>query len=307
MKLFFSAAILFLFTISLYSAPIELKEVTLMLKHGISSAELVADIKTRKLILKPTPEQLTGLKELGASKELLDAVIAPSNVLGDKESESFLKEKEISGEPHFWVIGDVLTVKDGVMLVLCQDLHQKKQGLDQFVGIAQIRGKLPAMFKATDVAKAWLINCETRRSGIVQMKTETGDLQDVSQLELVQDFGKLEPQNPSPLRPEPPKPHETSLGEGKWYHLSDPQSVAGGGPNVWFYLVGSDQFNLSFKINQGGPQALAPAKRIPIKKGTDANKDNLTLIIEDAYWSFYWKDSSGAFPGTGLFLFEPKP
>ena len=74
MKLFFAAAILFLFTISLYSAPIDLKEVSLMLKHGISSTELAADVKTRKLIQKPTPEQLTGLKELGASKELLDAV-----------------------------------------------------------------------------------------------------------------------------------------------------------------------------------------------------------------------------------------
>ena len=192
-----TVVLFFLTTIRLHASPIEFSEVSLMLKHGIPSSELVADVKARKLVQIPTPEQLTVLKESGATKELLEAVVAPGNVLGVKESESFLKKKSMAVEPHFWVIGEVFTVKEGVMVVLCQDLPQKKQGLVSLTGLAEIRGKLPSMFKPVESAKTWFINCETRRSGIVQLKDNSGGLQNVSQLELVQDFGRPETVTPS--------------------------------------------------------------------------------------------------------------
>jgi len=290
------------------AGPVEFSEVRLMIKHGISSAELAAKVRTHKLAVAPTDAQLSELKGFGATKELLDALADPSNVLGQKESKAFLNEKEIATQEHFWVVGSVLSVKDGVMLVLCPDVHLKRGSLAQHLGPVQIRGRLPSVFKQNESQEVWFVNCEARKTGVCQMTNPSNEVQDVPVTELVQDFGKPQApvNNAPPLQAAAPKRHEMIMQESSWYHMSDPKSVPGGGPDAWIRLVGSDQFHVVLQITEKGPALLAPKSEFEIKKGADGSGNNLTLVYTDGQWKVFWKDSVGAFPGTGVFVFDPK-
>jgi hypothetical protein len=302
-----TALLLLLTAASLHAAPVEFREICFMLKHGISSAELASDVKTRKLVGTPTDEQVAQLKGLGASKELIEAVTAPANALGDKGSEAYLREKEIAAEEHFWVIGAVMSVKDGVMLVSCPDVHLKKGALAQCLGFVQIQGKLPSVFKQNEAQEVWFVNCEVRKTGTSKMMNQANEPLDVPVAEVVQDFGKpqapVKSQASAPV--ELPKRHEMVMDEGTWYHMSDPKSVPGGGPNAWIRLVGTDQFHVVLQITEKGPSLLAPKSEYQIKKGADGSGDNLTLVCSDGQWRVFWKDAV-AFPGTGVFVFDHK-
>ena len=292
----------------LYSAPIELSEVGFMLKHGIRSADLAAEVKKRKLVQAPTEAQMSELKNLGASQELLDAVSAPGNLLEAKESEAFFRKKEIEKQEHFWVLGSVNTIKDGRMLVACPGTPAKPTPLPQYVGNVILIGTLPVMFKVSDSQDIRAVNCEARKTGTAPIQNQQNQVETVPVMEVVQDFGK--PVVESKHDPTPPpaqfqKKHEAILSEGQWYHLSDEKAVPGGGPNLWVQLITSDQFTVRFLFSPTGP-ARVPESKFDIKKGTDTTGNNLTLICEDPVWQVFWKDTVGAFPGTGVIVIERK-
>ena len=301
--LLLAVAIVFVLTGRMNASPMEFGELTFNLKHGLSSADLVDDVKRRKLVATPTEEQLAQLKRLGASPELLSVVAAPGNVLGAKESETFLREKEIASQEHFWVIGTYIAIKDGKMLVTCLGPVVRKIPPAQYVGNVVLTGSLPVMFKVNETSDIRAVNCEARKTGDMQIQNQQNQVETVPVMEVVRDLGKpvAVPKTEALTPTQAPKRHEAVITEGQWYHLSDEKSLPGGGPDLWLMLVSSDQFTVHFLFSQSGP-ARVPDTKFDIKKGLEETGDNLTIIVKDPKWTVYWKDTAGAFPGTGVIV-----
>ena len=304
---FLLAFLLFVMAAGTQASPVECGEIIFMLKHGLNSAELAADVKKRKLTAEPTAAQLADLKRLGASPELMSAVSAPENRLAQKEEASYLHEKELSKAEHFRVVGTVNGVKNGEMLVSCPGPLLKTSPPVQFIGVLILTGTLPTMFKLRNPTDPDAVNCEARQVGVRQFQTGENKVESVPVMEVVHDYGKpVLPAQTEAAAPEstPPQRQQIVLEQSKWYHLSDPKILPGGGPNVWISLAGADQFSVNLQLSQKGPELLAPRVKFAIKKGSDYNGQNLTLVCMDDNWNVYWKDSVAAFPNTGIFVID---
>jgi len=296
----------------IHASPMEFGELTLYLKHGFSSTELTADVIKRKLLVPLTEPQLAELKRLGASQELLLAIASPGNAVGAAQSEAYLREKELAKQEHFLIFGGVNTINDGKMLVTCQEPIARKAPPMPYSGKVVLTGTLPGMFKLNEAMNISLVNCEARKIGEFQIRDQTGLVETVPLMEVLRDFGKpvVISANASPGPVPAAARHEVTLAVAKWYHLSDAGSVPGGGPDVWMHLITSDQFTVRFLIAPGGPNGgpniRVAESKFDIKKGSDSTGANLTLLCSDPQWNVYWKDSAGAFPGTGVIVIEPR-
>ncbi|MEI8340802.1 MAG: hypothetical protein WCH43_04590 [Verrucomicrobiota bacterium] len=306
-KLSLFLVVFFAISVCSKASPVEFSELSLMLKHGIPSSDLVVDVKSRKLAKPPTEAELAELKRLGATQELMSAISNPANQLIAEKVVAFQREKELALAEHFLVIGTVITISDGKMLVVCPGLPLKTTSPAQYIGKAIITGTLPVIFKLNAPTDMNAVNCETRKIGRGHFTLADGQVEEVPVMEMVKDIGKsvLPIEGSGPLQAENiPKRQEVVFEEGKCYHLSDPKIVPGGGPDVWIRLVGADQFNVLLQFTQNGLSLLAPKSKFQIIKGLDGSGKNLTPVYKNAEWIVYWKDTVGAFPGTGVFLIE---
>lgn len=257
-------------------APIDSREIGLLLRGGISSSEIARDVQSRKLARLLTADEEAMLKGAGASDQLLSMLKSSAVLLNESDAAKFTaREKEqaelqkLSARPKVWVYGPTSAMPDGGVIIPSGLIKTDRvdPNAAPFHGSVYFSKSPPT---ATTVASSqpW-VNCEAVIVGDHTIIGADGTKGTFTEAVMVNDLGGIDS---LPAKASIPavagKRSEITISLNRWVAVLP---VGGQFESINVSEVGTD-YIVAAVGRKNHP------RRIAVKTGADNGVDNLTPI-----------------------------
>jgi hypothetical protein len=315
---------------SLASAPMEFRELRLLVQGRVPEAEIMADLQRRKLAKALTDDEMGELSAAGASRSLMAAVVRPDLVVSGQEAAKFEADKERNAQrakllslPRVWILGEITrSAEKGDTFVHCSNLCRNQIPAsqikpDELVHFPErppafrlAQGAVIPVDHLTGEKGPFYVNCMAAVVGLHEHTMADDKVQTVQEVVMLeslaptaQPYGQVAPPQgaqggqgapgaQSVAARRPPITKRATLPIGEWLPL--PKY---GGPNVQMKVYNIQMTFLKLQIEKGGAV-------------TAFNIDNSgrTLIYDDGHGcrTFYISDITCP-SGSGVFEFDHTP
>lgn len=296
-------AVLLMMAATAVAAPISPREMELLLRGGVSSAEVERDALNRKLIHPLTEEEAARLKSAGASPELLKvlnssaAQLDPSEVaaLAARQQQQ-AESRKLSALPRLWVYGFAQPLNDGGVVVSCGLETDKIASKAPRFHDGIYFEKSPPTYEPSGTANRRVVNCEAVIVGKYVLERPGSENVTIPKAAMVNDLGdikSLPSTAPSEGTGKVGKRSEIAVPLNQWVAVLP---VGGASESIYVSEVGKD-----FIVIAVGRKSRP--HRLPVKTGSDNGSDNLTPIAKaDDGRELYFVNTPRNRAGVGTFL-----
>jgi hypothetical protein len=317
----------FVGTASLASAPMEFRELRLLVQGRVPEAEIMADLQRRKLAKALTEDEMGELAAAGASRNLMATVTRPDLFVSAQEAAKYEADKERNAQrakllslPRVWILGEITrSTEKGDTFVHCSNLCRNqipagKIKPDEVVHFPErppafrlAQGAVIPVDRVTGQKGPFYVNCMAAVVGLHEHTMADDKVQTVQEVVMIeslaptaQPYGQVAPpqgaQTAQTAQPaaakRPPITKRATLPIGEWLPL--PKY---GGPNVQMKVYNIQMTFLKVQIEKTGPV-----------NNFSIETSGRTLIYDDGHGcrTFYVSDINCP-SGSGVFEFDHAP
>ena len=315
----------FLGSASFASAPMEFRELRLLVQGKVPEAEIMADLQRRKLAKALTADDMGELAAAGASRNLMAAVARPELLVSAQVAAKYELNQERNAQrvkleslPRVWILGEITrSAEKGDTFVHCSNLCRDQIPAaqtkpDELVHFPErppafrlAQGAVIPVDRITGEKGPLYVNCMAAVAGLHEHTMGDGKVQTVQEVVMLeslaptaQPYGNVTA--PAPGAPaaqpaaskRPPMKKTAILPIGQWLPLAKY-----GGPNAQMKIYNIQLTFLQVQIEKTGPVN-------DVKIETSGR----TLVYDDGHGcrTFYVYDISCP-GGSGSFEFDHTP
>ena len=313
---------------SFASAPMEFRELRLLVQGRVPEAEIMADLQRRKLAKALTEDELRELAAAGASRNLMAAAARPDLLASVQVAAKYEADKERNAQrakllslPRVWILGEITrSTEKGDTFVHCSNLcrNQIPAGQikpDEVVHFPErppafrlAQGAVIPVDRVTGQKGPFYVNCMAAIEGLHEHTMGDDKVQTVQEVVMIESLaptanpysitpaaaqgGQIAENAPAAAAKRPPITKRATLPIGEWLAL--PKY---GGPNVQMRIHNIQVTFLKVQIEKAGPV-----------NNFTIETSGRTLIYDDGHGcrTYYIYDVSCP-SGSGVFEFDHTP